>query len=224
MHKNLLSNARRAVVAIADLRDTSPTTRKRRAASRCGAPRGGESIERREPADSRSPFGDGCPASVADGRRALSRRRWSSGREARPFSRKTCPPARWVVRPPASAGGRRAPGTRLLPFGRGRTLRPGRVEDRQAARRTEPLVRRGSLRGGGAGRAVKRTVRARRRQERPAASSYRGLAAPKASGAPLLWGAHAGDGDIGPHPTPYSLAQPSRRQQQYFAGLYFPAC
>lgn len=194
MHKNLLSNARRAVVAIADLRDTSPTTRKRRAASRCGAPRGGESIERREPADSRSPFGDGCPASMADARRALSRRRWSSGREARPFSRKTCPPARWVVRPPASAGGRRAPGTRLLPFGRGRTLRPGRVEDRQAARRTEPLVRRGSLRGGGAGRAVKgpsgravcRNVppllrtgasRLRRRRERPCSGArMRGMA------------------------------------------------
>ena len=36
-------------------------------------------------------------------------------------------------------------------------------------------------------------------------------------GAPLLRGAHAGDGDIGPHPTPYYLAQPIRSTQRDFA-------
>src|SRR5437667_9272915 len=55
-----------------------------------------------------------------------------------------------------------------------------------------------------------RTVRARRWQEHPAAFSYRSFAAPKASGASLLRGATAGDGNIGPHPTPYSLAQLNR--------------
>jgi hypothetical protein len=70
---------------------------------------------------------------------------------------------------------------------------------------------------------IERSVQARRRQESPAAFSCRSLQGSEGVGGVPLGGRAAGDGDIGPHPTPSHLSWPSRAAQPDFARPSVPA-